>query len=424
MQQQRLGSKPRQHRHRHQQHGVTLIEALVALLIMSFGMLALMGMQSNLRRSADMARQRGEATRLAQQEIERLRAYSVLMRPANAASGVVGYDDIATQALNADADAEAGRPDSHTAFRLTRTVGDWPQLESLPQPQAQLKALRIRVDWIDRAGSDQSVLIDTLISRADPTLGGSLGIAPTAAHARPRAGRNAQIPMGAKDLEGDNTSSVFKPLSHGTLAWVFNKLTGVITGRCTVAAGSATSALTSTDVANCKNNTVGYLLSGFVRFSDATPPDALHPSSKALPLDMVLTHLIPVPQQPPGFECYDDAPNTASALLVVSYYCAVYPNTATQRVWSGRLNVEGIALGGSDWKICRYSADEDGNGQISNAEHPLDYVAVSGPLSKQNFLVIRATANCPAGHAVNPANGIFASNATVLHQPDGTDTPR
>lgn len=401
-------------------HGVTLVEAMVALLIMSSGMLALIGMQGNLRRSADLARQRGEATRLAQQEIERLRAYSVLVRPANAASGVSGYSDILTPAINTD----AGEQNSNASFRLTRSVGDWPQLESLPQPQAQLKALRVRVDWTDRAGSDQFVVLDSLISRADPALGGSLGIVPTAAPSRLRAGRNAQIPVGAKNLDGDNYISVFKPLNHGTLAWVFNNLTGVISGRCTVPAGSTTTALTAADIAHCTNNTVGYLLSGFVRFSDATPPDALRPRSTALSLDMVLAHLSPEPQQPPGFECYDDAPATSSAMLFVSYYCAIYPNSAAQRIWSGRLNVAGMGLGGSGWKVCRYSADHDGNGQISNAEHPLDYVAVSGPLSKQNFLVIRATANCPTGQAVNAAAANFSSNATVLHQPDGVDTPR
>jgi type II secretory pathway pseudopilin PulG len=404
----------------HRQRGMTLVEALVALLIMSFGMVALMGMQSNLRRSADLARQRGEATRLAQQEIERLRSYSVLLRPDNAASNVAAYSDISAL----DATIDAAGPNSPTAFRLTRSVGEWPQPQALPQPQAQLKALRVHVAWTDHSGNDQFVLLDSMISHADPALGGSLGIAPTAAQHRPRAGRNAQIPAAAKPLEGEPNSSVFKPLSQGTLAWVFNNLTGLISGRCTVNAASSAATLTAADLAQCTNNSAGYLLSGFVRFSDTLPPDALHPSGTALPLALGLTQLSPEPLQAPGFECFDDAPTGASASLFVSYYCAVYPNGAAQRVWSGRLDVLGLALGGNDWKVCRYSADDDGNGQISNAEHPLSYTAVTSPLSQQNFLVIRAAATCPAGQAINPANGVFASNATVLHQPAGVDTPR
>lgn len=35
------------------QRGVTLIEALVALLVMSFGMVALVGLLANLRRGGD-----------------------------------------------------------------------------------------------------------------------------------------------------------------------------------------------------------------------------------------------------------------------------------------------------------------------------------------------------------------------------------
>ena len=54
---------------RRRQAGVTLIEAMVALLIMAFGMVALVGLQSNLRRSADLAKQRGEAIRIAQQQL-------------------------------------------------------------------------------------------------------------------------------------------------------------------------------------------------------------------------------------------------------------------------------------------------------------------------------------------------------------------
>ena len=61
------------------QRGVTLIEALVALMVMAFGMVALVGLMSNLRRSTDVAKQRSEAMRLAQAELASpARNYSVL----------------------------------------------------------------------------------------------------------------------------------------------------------------------------------------------------------------------------------------------------------------------------------------------------------------------------------------------------------
>ena len=45
------------------QRGISLVEALVAMLVMSFGMLAIVGLQATLRLNADVAKQRAEAVR-------------------------------------------------------------------------------------------------------------------------------------------------------------------------------------------------------------------------------------------------------------------------------------------------------------------------------------------------------------------------
>lgn len=63
--------------------GVSLIEAVVALAVMGFGMLGIAAMQSSLRQNSDIARQRAEAARLASEAIEAMRSYSVV----NAAAG-------------------------------------------------------------------------------------------------------------------------------------------------------------------------------------------------------------------------------------------------------------------------------------------------------------------------------------------------
>jgi Tfp pilus assembly protein PilV len=57
------------------QDGFTLLEALIALLVTSFGMLAIAAFQGTLPGSSDLAKQRSEAVRLAQLKIEQLRAY-------------------------------------------------------------------------------------------------------------------------------------------------------------------------------------------------------------------------------------------------------------------------------------------------------------------------------------------------------------
>ncbi|MCV2355577.1 hypothetical protein LNV09_15635 [Paucibacter sp. B2R-40] len=385
--------------------GVALIEAMVALLIMAFGMLALVGLQGNLRRGADLSKQRGEAIRLAQREMESLRAYSVLAHPdpANPAAGVLAWADISTPAVNAN----AGDPNSNAVFSLTRTVDPWAEAQS-----AQT-AVRVRVDWLDRASGPQFVQIDSIISRADPGLSAALTIAPASLTVQGPMGRESSIPVSAHDL--GNGTSVFVPTLNDTVAWVFDNLSGVIVGKCTVAMGTLATGLSKDDVAACSNNTFGLLLSGFVRFSLTSPPDPNSPNSPAQTLD---AGLVPAA---PSHECYDDSAQvTANAGSAVSYYCIVYPNNAVPRTWSGRLNLAGLPLAPGDTnqrKICRYSADYDGNGSISNAEHPLEYVNVSGALTRQNFLVIKASESCPAGHGLNPSAGYFSNTATVLHQP-------
>lgn len=401
--------------------GVALIEAMVALVIMAFGMLALAGLQGNMRRGADLAKQRGEAIRLAQADMERLRSFSVL-GPENPPAGVQSYAQIQSITLT-----DAGLADSNASFTLTRTVTEW------PEPALQ-KAVRVEVSWDDRAGGPQSVIVDSFIARVDPSLSGSLGVAPESAPLRRPAGRNAGIPLGAKDL--GNKTSVFVPGPTATVAWVFNNLTGAITGRCTVAMGTLSSALTASDVLDCSNNTFGYLLSGFVRFSFAASPSAEQPASPALAkfklliaeADALLPTSASAPAPPPvpapAHQCFDNAPADASFLQpFVSYYCIVFPNTDSTPKWSGKLLIADIPLGSGERKICRYSADYDGDKKISNAEHPLNYRAVTGALTRQNFLVINASANCPAGQAADPSAGRFSNSATVQHQPQGIETP-
>ena len=49
--------------------GFALIEALIALLVVAFGMLAIGAFHFTLSRASDVAKQRTEATRIAQSEI-------------------------------------------------------------------------------------------------------------------------------------------------------------------------------------------------------------------------------------------------------------------------------------------------------------------------------------------------------------------
>ena len=52
-------------RTRHSQRGTTLLEGLVAFLVLSLGMLSVVRVQSQMRLNTDVARQRSEAVRIA-----------------------------------------------------------------------------------------------------------------------------------------------------------------------------------------------------------------------------------------------------------------------------------------------------------------------------------------------------------------------
>src|SRR6218665_3725808 len=56
------------------QRGLSLIEGLVGLLVLSLGLVAALRLQTTFRLAADTARERSDAVRLAQSSLERLRA--------------------------------------------------------------------------------------------------------------------------------------------------------------------------------------------------------------------------------------------------------------------------------------------------------------------------------------------------------------
>lgn len=388
------------------QRGVTLVEALVAMLIMGFGMVALVGLQGNMRRSADLAKQRSEAVRVAQQELETLRAFSTLARDQTTPAETLSFDQIV------DLDrADAGDAVANTSYTLTRAVS------AASEDSGRL--VDVFVSWLDRTGQTQQVKLSSYVSRTDPRLSAALTVAPDSSPVRRPKDRSPLIPTEAQDLGGGR--SVFKPPASGGVAWVFDNISGTIVSLCSgLAADAQSSTISTADVSShCNNAVSAYLLSGHVRFSTGTSPDPEAPLSPALPLDMSLSILNPERHPTPAYQCFDNAPAAPSATQTngVYYYCAVYPDSSSPPSWSGTLRISGLALGPGGYKVCRYSADYDGSGSIDNDEHPAQYNLVSTSLGGQNFLVVLASSSCPAGHAYDPANGHFFNSATVQHQP-------
>jgi hypothetical protein len=231
--------------------GVSLIEALVAMAVMAFGMLALVGVQATMRLNADVARQRGEATRIATEEIERWRGF--VRVAADAGDADRSWDEIVSRTVNG---VVVPIGTGNTSFVMESVV--------TPIAGSAQKAVSVTVSWKDRINGDQSVVLTGVLTRAVPALSGLLSVPATLAAPSQRSGRHPTIPVRAHDI--DSTRSGFKPAEGGTVVWVFDNLTGVITSVCTVAAGVTSAGLTVDNIANCQAITA-QLLAGQIRFN-------------------------------------------------------------------------------------------------------------------------------------------------------------
>lgn len=368
------------------QHGISLVEALVALLVMSFGTVALLGVQANLRMNADVAKQRSEAVRLGQEALEDMRSFGTLADFEALAD--VPATDIAGFASN-------------TTFTRTIDVANG--------ATARERLLTVDVGWADRTGQAQSIRLTTSVHGVPPALAGSLVVASDTAYTNTPAQRHAGIPPGAV-TQSDGTST-FSPPGGGGTSWVFNNVTGYITRVCL---GGV-----CTDV-NAR------LLAGYVRFAtgptqptgdDAEVPPSARPVAPMI--DVVVAQTAP---SPATVACYEDQ----SFPGWVPYYCAVPLGIGS--AWSGRSLVQNLPLASSIadatatlYRICRYTPERSQAAvappAFRNVDHPLDYVNVNQALLQQNFLVIRAGDGSTAFDCPDDTDGDLVDARTWHHQP-------
>ncbi len=264
---------------RRRQQGIALIEAMVSLLILSLGALGFIGMHLQLRANADVARQRGEAVRIAQQDMERLRLFRSLDSLASTTLYWGGADETKWDASfrTASGTSTGGTITDgggntlyavNTTYTITRGV--------TTSNTADYKELQVKVAWSDRQGKSQSIALRSVIDNTDPSVAVSLGIAPNGSPVKDLLGRNVQVPIPAKNL--GNGTSVFKPTSSATVAYVFDNNTGEVIKTCTVASTTYTAQLDTASLNSCAD-TKAYLLSGFIRFKSGKVDKNLDPGT-------------------------------------------------------------------------------------------------------------------------------------------------
>jgi prepilin-type N-terminal cleavage/methylation domain-containing protein len=368
--------------------GVSLIEALVALAIMAIGMLGIVGVQSTLRSTSDVAKQRSEAVRLAQWEIERWRGFITLT------GGPVGtnYVDLPAGTFT---EVLVG---TNASYTRTRTVS------LLPDPRKG-KSMLVSVTWADRSGEQQRVDLSTLIAGISPELGAAFAVPGAGDVIQQPLGRKGGIPLGAKDLGGGRSGWI--PPGSGTgVVWIFNNVTGVITVCTTTAATTADliydPGTPGSNNVVCSNTDPALYVSGYVRYAldtvQPTPANAVNPPSR--PSDPPSANQVTVAVEylfsgtPTTQACYVRHVNPASAFApaYTEFNCAV-PVLVIPFVplsWSGFLKFDAaglISTSASDaastrMKVCRYHA-------------AATYSTQKDPLANQNFLMIRSGDGAP-----------------------------
>jgi hypothetical protein len=399
--------------------GLALIEALMALAVMAFGLLALVGVQSTLRQNADIARQRSEAIRIAQEEIEKWRGFNSLN-----GTGVV-YRNLQTDASGTPVPSEYGLT---AQFTVTKSV--YPMANTTP-PDFSVKSLTVDVTWRDRNNEDQRVRLSTALHGVAPELSGTLAVLAEGTPASMPGGRNPAIPWEDAVRLDDGVHSAWRPPqgSDGTVVWKFSNTSGLIDGICTLDTGWALNSSNLEQHGTCLE-TSAQLLSGYVNFADsnslATATQAMTPTGDASNVQVGVHKTAPVDEiVAPGSGCFTG--RSSHSRSYVPYYCAVPVSSRAgdPSYWSGYSYVRGTGITGhlGDLTVCRYTRYRDDrlvtdDPSILNIEHPRAYYQVGQPLANQNFLVVGVFydpdptgLNCPGGSPL-PAD------KTAFPQPD------
>ena len=415
------------------QHGFALIEALIVLTVIGFGFLSLASFQMNVFESADFARHRSEATRLARQKIEQIRSFEQIISE----SGKVAYNDNAETVAYPVMSASQTLPGPQQELIPTTYLTNASYTRTWWVTQAEegnMMMLSVEVSWPNRNSQVESVVLQSMLAKADPKESAGIRFPPAGSPVKKPLDRDLNVPVPAVTLSGGKSG--FTPPGATGFYYVFDNNSGVVTNVCQ---GSLPAAAGE----GCTDNqTNALVISGYVNFRMGTPCADIGKNCKASsPMDVAL---IAIPKcadgtSPPGSCSYSNLPgetlpykctdNSATAISnPVIYTCIVTTHDrgegiTPRYVWAGQIKLGdtiGTGMIGTDesnYKVCRFSDDYDKSGAIGdiNAEHPSIYGLtntgntgyMSESLENQNFLVIEGDQACPSSIGYR----------TVQHQP-------
>lgn len=129
------------------QRGISLIEAMVAALILAVAILALTGLQVTTLSNSGQSRINTHALNFAEEKIEELRNFAIFSTYDNLSNGT---DTVASPSAT---------------LNRSWTVTDCPN-------SATCKQVSVTITWNDATGTQQTVQLTSYISEEDPVKGG------------------------------------------------------------------------------------------------------------------------------------------------------------------------------------------------------------------------------------------------------------
>lgn len=363
--------------------GFALIDAMIAILIVGTGLLVLAATQIKLTRSADVARQQGEAAKLAQQKLEELRSFTAI----SSGAGVYAWNDLANGSDNATTNAQYTRKWTITDIGVVAA--------GQPPP---MRFVDVQIAWTDRSGAAQQLALDSVISRTDPSDIGSLGF-PLPANTtlkRPK-NRNINIPVPAVDLGGGQ--SVIQLANN--FAVVFSNDSGYVVKTCNFVVDP------TSDLSKCATVNA-YIVAGYISLDAA----AVFPG--ALGIDTTLLAgaattncvLYAAYDQNKSVDTNGNGIIDANEQVLIpgyKYYLCVIGVANQGATWSGKLRLSGMPNNINNL-VCRFQYPA-ASGVSDNERNVQPYANVGMSIDNQNY-VISSAANCPT----------ISSLATTLHQ--------
>lgn len=425
--------------------GFAIIEALVALVIVGFGMLALAGMQGALTRNVDVAQQRTEATRLAQEKMEELRSIVSTSTSVNIAATASAPATVSSAGrmwtspdLGGDNDDGVGRSgetiddyETNTTYTRAWYIDVSTRSTDTGSPYHRSneaeRLIGVLVTWVDRAGETQKVSLSSIISKTDPSDAGFLGFPlPQNTFIRRPLNRSLDIPIPAVNIGNDKSAVKFGDNKY----LKFQNTTGDVLELCTPTttltdnptATELNAALTSNVCAEIK----GYIVAGYINKNSSMS----NSDWSAIQGGLGINHQ-GVNRNAPGsapISCqFGDAISlsTGSVIANTKYYICVIPLTEPSPAltsygpynWGGYIKISfpDTAITANKFYVCRYQY-AIGNTLDANQANVQPYVNVNKSIDQQNYQISTTTNTSSTPPSCPSDMSVSGVSTGVLHQ--------